>query len=364
MEPYPLPSLAEQLNITEGEIRSRKQLFDITPEDEEALLGCMELIDRNVEEIVTTLCQKLHQFPEFYTFIGDRDTYERWINALKIYICELFNGTYEIPYVTQRLLIGKFQYKFKVPHKYYMAGFRFLQDLLSDIIRRETTSSNELIANRLAALQKILLLDAHLILDSYTKMMSMEVDVAKSEVRDYVEDLERRAKELAELSRRDELTGLMNRRAFIEEARRAINLAQRSRYPVSVIYFDLDGFKAVNDMQGHLAGDEVLRRVSMAVYKSLRETDLACRYGGDEFTLLLPAAPAEQARQVCKRLHSIYAPSGNGDIDFSFGIAQMGPHSYATVDEAVRLADDMMYKAKSERGNGKPIRIHAKQFGE
>jgi diguanylate cyclase (GGDEF)-like protein len=245
-----------------------------------------------------------------------------------------------------------------------MAGFHFLQDLLSEIIRRETKTGDDMTADRLAALQKILLLDAHFIFDSYTKMMAMEVEVAKLEVRDYVEDLERRAKELSELSRRDELTGLMNRRAFSEEARRAINMAQRSRYPISVIYFDLDGFKAVNDTQGHLAGDDVLRRVSTAVYKSLRETDIACRYGGDEFILLLPATPAEQATLVCKRLLSIYAPAGDGDVDFSFGIAQVGPRTYATVDEAISLADDMMYKAKSERRSGKPIRIHVKQFGE
>lgn len=364
MEPYPLPSLAEQLNITEGEIQSRKQLFGITPEDEEALVGCARIVERNVEEIVTALCRRLHQFPDFYAFVGDRDTYERWKVALKIYIRELFNGSYGISYVTQRLLIGKFQYKFKVPHKYYMAGSHFIQDLLSDVIRRDTASSKDLIASRLAALQKILLLDAHFVLDAYTKMMSLEVDVARSEVRDYVQGLERRAKELSELSRRDELTGLMNRRAFVEEARRAISMAQRSHYPVSIVYFDLDGFKAVNDMRGHLAGDDVLKRVSAAVHKSLRETDIACRYGGDEFTLLLPTTPAEQATLVCKRLQAIYGPSGNGDVDFSFGIAQMGPSTYATVDEAVRLADDMMYKAKAERGNGKPIRIHIKQFGD
>lgn len=363
-EPPLLPSLAEQMNITEAEIGSRKQLFDITPDDEDTLRGCSDVIERNVEQIVKTLCFKLQQFPEFYRFIGDRDTYDRWIGALKIYIRELFNGTYESSYVTQRLLIGKFQHKFNIPPKYYMAGFHILQDLLGETIRRDAPGPTDRTQKRLAALQKIILLDAHFILDAYTKMVSMEVDVARSEVRSYVEDLERRAKELSVLSRSDELTGLMNRRAFIEEARRAINMAQRSRHPLSMVYFDLDGFKAVNDSRGHLAGDDVLRRVSEAIYKSLRETDIACRYGGDEFILLLPSTEADMAKLVCKRLYSTYSPAGAGDVDFSFGIAQLGPRTFATVDEAIRLADDMMYKAKSERGNGKSLRIHIDRFGE
>jgi diguanylate cyclase (GGDEF)-like protein len=361
---YQFPSLAEQLNITESEVRDRKRLFEISPADEEALQSCREIIDRNADETVTSVCKWLCQHPDFYKFIGDRDTYERWMTDLKVYIRELFNGTYELSYVTRRLLIGKLQYKLNIPPKYYMAGSRFLQEVLSEVIRRETNGDRGVASARLAALRKIALLDAHFILDAYTAMMVIEVDVAKKEVRNYVEGLEQRAKELSELSRRDDLTGLMNRRAFAEEARRAITLAQRSRYPVSLVYFDLDGFKSVNDMSGHLAGDDVLKRVSQAVYKSIRDTDIACRYGGDEFLLLLPTTPADQAKVVCERLRANYGPTGDGDIDFSFGIAQVGPRAYATVDEAVRLADNMMYKAKSDRNNGASLRIYVKCIGE
>jgi diguanylate cyclase (GGDEF)-like protein len=267
-------------------------------------------------------------------------------------------------YVTRRLLIGKTQYQLKILPRYYMAAFRHLQDLLADMIRRETKDKPDIAALRIAALQKITILDTHYILDAYTTMMSAEVDAAKLEVREHVEDLERRAKELAEQSRHDDLTGLLNRRAFYEESRRAITMGQRSRTPISIIYIDLDGFKAVNDLRGHLAGDDVLRRVSAAILRTVRETDIACRYGGDEFVLLLPMTPADQAVVVCERLYANYSPVGFGDIDFSFGLAQVGPSLYSTVDEAVKLADELMYKAKSDRGKGSGVRVEVKRFGD
>jgi diguanylate cyclase (GGDEF)-like protein len=110
---------------------------------------------------------------------------------------------------------------------------------------------------------------------------------------------ERQAKGEARI---DPLTGLGNRRGFDEALGRHINLAQRSRAPLSIVVSDLDDFKSVNDRYGHLAGDQVLRAAADAVARALRGHDESFRWGGDEFAVILPQTDLTGARVVCERV--------------------------------------------------------------
>ena len=129
------------------------------------------------------------------------------------------------------------------------------------------------------------------------------------------------------MAREDSLTGLGNRRAFHEALAREIARAQRANEPLSLLIGDLDGFKLVNDTEGHAAGDEALRGVADALRSSGRGADECFRWGGDEFAILLPDADFRQAAEVAGRMQRAVAawrarPSG-ASLGITFGVAQL-----------------------------------------
>jgi diguanylate cyclase (GGDEF)-like protein/putative nucleotidyltransferase with HDIG domain len=154
-------------------------------------------------------------------------------------------------------------------------------------------------------------------------------------------------------ARVDELTGLFNRRHFDESVKLEIDRHARYRSMLSLIFLDLDLFKAYNDMQGHTAGDKVLELVGKLVNGALRSTDLACRYGGDEFAIILPQSASNDAFVVAERVRGrIAAEMSKRDIKItaSLGLASW-PIDGVTSDELVNAADKALYYAKETGGN-------------
>jgi diguanylate cyclase (GGDEF)-like protein len=148
----------------------------------------------------------------------------------------------------------------------------------------------------------------------------------------------------------DVLTGLLNQRAFGEELRRELARAKRNAEPLALVYFDIDGLKAVNDSQGHQRGDELLRAVGRAVAGAKRDVDVAARHGGDEFAVLLPGTPHEGARLFAMRLSCRLQEEAG--VRVSMGLVQTGPEAFDGPDELLRKADERMYAEK---------RIHRKR---
>lgn len=155
------------------------------------------------------------------------------------------------------------------------------------------------------------------------------------------------------LARIDPLTQLPNRRAFYERGGVEIVRAQRYRHPLTAISLDLDNFKAVNDQDGHDAGDRVLRTVAETLRKSVRSTDIAARLGGDEFALLLPETGGDAADAIAAKLQQQLARNmqmENWPVTVSFGVATfMDPPE--NIDELMRQADMLMYSAKQSGKN-------------
>jgi diguanylate cyclase (GGDEF)-like protein len=155
-------------------------------------------------------------------------------------------------------------------------------------------------------------------------------------------------------SQQDPLTGLQNRRCLEECLEREIRRAIRSRSRVGVVMLDVDGLKTINDARGHQAGDEVLRQVAAAIRARIRREDFACRYGGDEFTLVLPSAgeveTTRRAEALCADLHT-YMAAANGKLaTLSAGVAVFPEHGL-TGHAVLRAADTALYGAKrSGRG--------------
>jgi len=161
---------------------------------------------------------------------------------------------------------------------------------------------------------------------------------------------------LREESIRDSLTGLFNRRYLEESLGRELILAERKEHPVSLVMGDLDHFKEVNDRHGHLAGDEVLRVFGGLMKRHVRGSDIYCRYGGEEFLLVLPTMTKEGAAKRAERIRSemAAAPVCYGEstiaVTASFGVATF-PHDGLTCDSLIASADSALYVAKAAGRN-------------
>lgn len=156
-----------------------------------------------------------------------------------------------------------------------------------------------------------------------------------------------------EFARKDSLTGIPNRRSFFELSTIEINRANRYGGPMTIVYLDVDDFKAVNDRCGHNAGDELLCTVADTIRKNIRSTDTAARLGGDEFAILLRETGRESALKVTHKLRDELINVAKTDgcpVSFSIGVATYNGTT-ATVDQIVNKADSLMYSAKRSGKN-------------
>lgn len=153
----------------------------------------------------------------------------------------------------------------------------------------------------------------------------------------------------------DELTGTYNRR-FLDEilAKMVLPDERRRRQSLSVLMIDLDHFKVVNDTFGHHVGDTVLKAIAGAMHRALKSSDILVRYGGEEFTVVLPQTDAQGAMVVAERLRTAVAdlslrrlaPAAPEHITISIGVAAFPTHA-TTVDDLLRIADEALYRAKA-----------------
>jgi diguanylate cyclase (GGDEF)-like protein len=152
-----------------------------------------------------------------------------------------------------------------------------------------------------------------------------------------------------DLARTDSLTGVSNWRHFSELAEREMSRARRYRKPISLAYIDVDDFKKINDTDGHMAGDELLRLIAKALGGAMRLTDVVARVGGDEFVILLPDQDQAGARTAIDKVQSALdalADSHDNRIGFSIGVvtaAEAPQH----VETLVKAADSLMYGVKA-----------------
>lgn len=342
-------TLIEQMQITDAEIARRKELLDFTTSDVDLLVSCKQLIDEQVDSIVADFYARQTAQEEIALLIGDADTLRRLHQAQRSYVLELFAGFYDMEYINSRLRIGMVHKRIGVEPKLYLAAIKTLKDTISETLQRHISDPAHC-SRVIQALHKLTYFDITLVFDTYIRAMLAEVELAKNKVSNYARSLEEkvasRTQELAEQSQKDALTGLYNLRAFRDMLRQQLVTAKRRQVPLSLTYLDVDNFKEVNDTRGHYAGDEILRMVGEAMKEAARESDLPCRYGGDEFALILPDCSLEQAEQVCQRLVQAFKLRIS-DVTLSIGIAQTGPEEFEEVDELVRRADLRMYEAKA-----------------
>jgi diguanylate cyclase (GGDEF)-like protein len=169
-----------------------------------------------------------------------------------------------------------------------------------------------------------------------------------TQMKDRLRETQAVAERMTELARTDGLTGIPNRRCIEEAIDLEIERSRRYDLPLSLITFDLDNFKRLNDTFGHDAGDRVLIEVARLVEPHLRANDRFGRWGGEEFTIVAPETTAESARHLADRLRAAiedYDFGLIGRLSASFGVAAYGAQDSTTI--LVKRADVALYRAKA-----------------
>ena len=166
-----------------------------------------------------------------------------------------------------------------------------------------------------------------------------------------------RVDEMQKQSRTDALTKLANRRFFDERVAFEFERAHRNHAPISLLVADIDHFKEFNDRFGHMRGDEVLKTVARQLLEGVRSRDIVCRYGGEEFALILPGANEAQAMEIADTLRKSIESNGlsDGKITISVGVACDPDQRFPDVTELFRAADTALYQAK-EQGRNRVVR--------
>ena len=184
-----------------------------------------------------------------------------------------------------------------------------------------------------------------------------DLEMALSEVRTKNLQLEQSLKRVEEVAATDPLTGLYNRRHFGKVLEQLFAEAQRYDTDISCVMIDLDGYKQLNDSFGHQVGDQLLVVAARAITANLRRMDVAARYGGDEFVLLLPRAGGAEAASVVTRVRDDFGHASAAllrraaGVTMSIGIASLKADSVAGTEQLIARADAALYRAKGEGRN-------------
>lgn len=188
-------------------------------------------------------------------------------------------------------------------------------------------------------------------------MKNLELEKEVAERKKAEEKLRESEERFKNLSITDQLTGLYNRRHMVDVAEKEVRYSKDGKRDLSFILMDLDDFKMYNDNYGHAAGDVVLNRVGSIIRETINYTDMAFRYGGEEFLIILPGADAARALKMAEKIRQAvsaekYYPKGDNPVKktMSIGVAQYIPGE--ELESVLKRADDNMYKSKI-RGKNK-----------
>lgn len=184
-----------------------------------------------------------------------------------------------------------------------------------------------------------------------------ELAQAREDLAARVVEIERLNAQLREQALRDPLTGLHNRRYFQETIARDVSAAERKREPLTILTIDVDDFKRVNDEYGHGVGDSALLALANVIRSCFRASDIACRFGGEEFVVVLPGAPLDVARQRAESLRSNFeraplARVAGASVHATISVGVSALHVGAEeIDQALERADAALYEAKRDGKN-------------
>lgn len=346
-------TLLEQMKISDAEIQNRLELAALNASHFELLKNALPFIEEQIESLVDKFYVSQLSIDEISVLISDLDTLNRLKKAQHYYILDLFSGRYNSKYVNNRLRIGMIHKRIGVEPKLYLSAISTLKGILFDALKKGITDTETLFSTR-EALDKLLYFDTTLVFDTYIDSLLSEVAIANKKTEKYANSLEEKVAErtaqLEELAQQDPLTGLNNQRFLRQVATQQLASVKRRQAFLSLLYIDIDQFKQINDKMGHLHGDEVLKELGSSIKQHVREADMACRYGGDEFCVILPDINVDDAVAVAERIIKSFSKT-YPEYSLSMGASCTGPEQYMSLDELIYQSDKKMYQAKKKKGS-------------
>jgi diguanylate cyclase (GGDEF)-like protein len=335
-----LLTYTEKLGFNEEKRQARTHLLGLGDADR-ALATYLrdKVIDPNAEEIVAQMYRILHQNKQFQMILSKGYELPALESTLCDYVRSLGIGFDSEEYFESRLRIGMVHIWVGVDLSLYQCTYRILQQLLIDAIPQDSSQRDLLIAYIL----KITTLDMSLAIEAYHG----------SQIGGLLASLDEQKhlnSELFEQVSHDHLTGVLSRESFIDVLRLALLALNDKPHPFSVLMLDFDHFKDVNDVYGHLAGDEVLKEVSGRIEHTLRQHDAIGRYGGEEFIVLLTGVGVDIGLDVAERIRNrvaadpVRTDEHTINVTVSMGLAQAraGEELLSLIDRA----DQALYRAK------------------
>lgn len=340
--------LCARFGLTGEEIRRRLMMFGIGLDDAKPLTYARDLIRDRADELVEVFYRHLSAFPELSRFVSHENASSRLRAQLHDYLLSLGEAVESQRYIEGRLRVGTVHDKIGVPLKGYLAAYSCLLQNISEMIRSEIKDANKAMA-ACTAINQIILFDAALAVETYHV-------AAVDRCEHLISQLEHEQGEIRKLSQTDHLTGVLNRRSFLDDLDAEVQRCGRYGNSLCVLMIDADNFKSINDNYGHHAGDIVLKEIAKVLRATVRQTDKCGRWGGEEFVVALVETRLDTAIVIAERIRlalirsDIFVEGSRLNVSASIGIARWLPGTEDTT-QILRQADAAMYAAKSAGKN-------------
>jgi len=313
------------------------------------------VIRPNADALVNGLYDSVAGLGEFRALVSGRFDAGKLKDTQKNYLLSLGVGFDTSQYFEERLRIGSVHQRIGVTQSLYQCSFLSLQNLLIRNIPQQLRLHDSSFEEMIHFILKISALDMSLAIESYCAARTTSLEKSLQNVRGERERLHH-------LAVTDWLTDLHNHSFSRQVLAEAIDRAKNEGSPLCVIMADLDHFKAINDLQGHLVGDHVLRIAAARMISGARDGDEIARYGGEEFLFILPNTDIDAGKDVAERvrlrIRSDAIKSGNEQIQVSLSLGIAETSQSDTVDSLIARADAALYAAK--RAGRDCVRLEAR----
>lgn len=319
--------------------------------DKDLALACrlnQVFIAPQVDSIIERFYEKLLKHPDSNQWLRNAEVLDSLKQAQKEYLLTLGIRFNEMDYFESRLKVGVIHAAIGLPLSTYQIAFALLTEIIIDSLPpsvwKDATEYHQLVN----VLNKVVALDMTLATETYhyshTSELQIQIDEAQS-----------RELEFRSLAETDALTGLRSRDHTYNLLRNRISNARLSQGEISLLMLDLDYFKAINDTYGHQAGDAVLKQTADIIGDSLRDQDVAGRYGGEEFIIGLIDVSPSKTRHITERIRNRIAEAvyrlDNTDIQVTASIGVTRLQVDDTLESLVSRADQALYEAKGAGRN-------------
>ncbi len=344
---YPL---CERCGLDAGGIQERLQLLELDGPDTDlqGLALHERVIAPNVAAIFDSFYSALEGVREFSRIADQPDAFSRLRARHKDYLLGLGVNFRDPAYFEERLRVGAVHESSGVPQSLYQCTYQGLQNLLIENIPQEVRADDDAYEALLRFILKITALDMSLAVESYcsARVCGLQQSLASEQ-----DESER----LRELAVTDWLTSLRNHSYSRRSLDALLREPKAENRPLCIIMADLDHFKEINDNYGHLVGDEVLKISAARIVAGARASDEVCRYGGEEFLLILERTRLNEGQEVAERVRTKIAADaihcGDEQINMSISLGLAEAQASDTVNSLIERADAALYAAKSAGRN-------------